>query len=409
MIERSASTPDVLVIGGGIVGTATAYQLARRGASVTLLEASSLAFGATGRNLGYIWVHTRRPGPELDLVMHLRRELDTLPEELGVDFGLRTEGGLIYFDREDQLPVMREFVAQRQADGVDIRILDGDEARALAPILPETVLGATFCPLDAQMDSRRYVRAFGAAAQRAGARIVEGSAVRAFERDGRRVIEVVTDSGTFTPGRVVVAAGAWTPHLLRQLGVDLPIHPMRLQIVQTEPMPPMLGPVLYGPAAVKQYQIFRELPSFSADAFANEAEKRHGMVLLEAACQTADGSYLLGCAMDYPGFDWQPDLAGVALVNEGMAAALPALRAARFARAWAGILPFTTDNLPIIGPLPELDDVIVAAGHVFGNGAGPTTGRLVADLICGGDPIMDMTPFRADRPGLADDVSRSVW
>jgi glycine/D-amino acid oxidase-like deaminating enzyme len=403
------TSPDVLIIGGGIVGSATAYHLARRGASVTLLEADELASGATGRNLGYIWVHTRRLGPELELVMHLRRELDGLPDELDDDFGLRTEGGLLYVHTEEQLTTLREFVERRQADGVDIRLIDGDEARSLAPILPDTVIGASYCPLDAQMESRRYVRAFAAAAGRAGARILEQTPVRSLERDGSRISRVVTDAETFTPGHVVVAAGVWTPDLLRQLGAEVPIHAMRLQIVQTTPMDRQLGPVLYGPAAVKQYLIFRELPSFRPQAWANEAEDRHGKALLEAVCQRDDGSYLLGCAMDYPGLVWEPDLAGVALITESLPAIMPALRQAGFARAWAGVLPFTTDNLPIIDALPDFDDVYVAAGHVFGNGAGPTTGRLLADMICGGEPMMDMTPFRADRPGLWDDVAGSVW
>lgn len=403
------SSPDVLVIGGGIVGAATAYHVARRGASVTLLEANELAYGATGRNLGYIWLHTRRIGPELDLVMHLRSELEELPGIFDDDFGLRTEGGLIYVHTEAQLATLREFIERRQADGVDIRLIDGDEARSLAPILPDTVIGASYCPLDAQMDSGRYVRGFATAAARAGARIVEHAPVRSLERDGRRIARVETDGETFTPGQVVVAAGAWTPELLRQVGVEIPIHAMRLQIVQTAPMKRTLGPVLYGPAAVKQYQIFRELSSFRREDWLNEAEDRHGKALLEAVCQRADGSYLLGCAMDYPGFVWEPDLAGVALVTESLPAALPALRGAAFARAWAGILPFTADNLPIIDALPGFDDAYIAAGHVFGNGAGPTTGRLVADLICGDEPMMDMTPFRADRAGLSDDVSASVW
>jgi glycine/D-amino acid oxidase-like deaminating enzyme len=167
--------------------------------------------------------------------------------------------------------------------------------------------------------------------------------------------------------------------------------------------------VLYGPGAVKQYKIFRELPSFRTDHWANEAERRHGKALLEAVCQRGDGSYLLGCAMDYPGPVWEPDLAGVALITEALPAIMPELRSARFARAWAGVLPFTTDNLPVIDAVPGLDDAFIAAGHVFGNGAGPTTGRLVADLVFGDEPLMDMSVFRADRPGLDDPVDTSVW
>jgi glycine/D-amino acid oxidase-like deaminating enzyme len=402
-------SPDVLVIGGGIVGAASAYHLARRGVAVTLLEANELAYGATGRNLGYIWVHTRRPGPELELVMHLRRELEELPGIFDDDFELRTEGGLLYVHTDAQLATLAEFVQRRKDDGVDIRLIDGDEARALAPILSDTVVGASYCPLDAQMDSGRYVRGFAAAATRAGATIVEGAPVRSLEREDDRIARVITDTATYTPGRVVIAAGAWTPELLRPIGVDIPIHAMRLQIVQTTPMERLLGPVLYGPGAVKQYSIFRELASFRRDDWRNDAEDRHGKALLEAACQRADGSFLLGCAMDYPGFVWEPDLAGVALIAESLPAVMPVLRAARFARAWAGILPYTTDNLPIIDRAPGLDDAFIAAGHVFGNGAGPTTGRLIADLICGDQPIMDMTPFRADRPGLSEDVSTSVW
>jgi len=403
------TAPDVLVIGGGIVGAASAYHLARRGLSVTLLEANELAYGATGRNLGYIWLHTRRVGPEVDLVMHLRNELEELPGIFDDDFGLRTEGGLLYVHTEAQLETLREFVERRQADGVDVRLLDGDEARALAPILPDTVIGASFCPLDAQMESDRYVRGFAAAAGRAGARILERTRVRSLERDGDRIGRVITDDATFTPGHVVVAAGAWTPELLRQVGIDMPIHPMRLQIVQTAPMERRLGPILYGPGAVKQYKIFRDLDSFRREDWLNPAEDRHGKALLEAVCQRADGSYLLGCAMDYPGFVWEPDLAGVALIAESLPATFPAFQSASFARAWAGILPFTTDNLPVIDAVPGLDDVVVAAGHVFGNAAGPTTGRIVADLITGGEPLMDISPFRADRPGLHDPVDTSVW
>ena len=341
--------------------------------------------------------------------MATRNGLEDLPEELGADFGLRCRGGLIYFTSEAQAVVMREFVERRTADGVPMQLLDGAQARELAPILPESVLGATFCPLDAQIDSRRYVRAFAQAAQRHGATVHEGTAARAIEVDGSRITRVHSDLGPISAGQVVLAAGAWSPAIGRQLGLELPIHPMRLQIVQTEPMRPRLDRLLYGPAAVKQYAIFKELDSFTPEPFETEVERRLGLALLESACQTADGSYLLGIAMDYPGFDWKPDLAGVALVTDGMLAALPELRDARFAKAWAGVLPFTSDALPLIGRVPGHDDLVIAAGHVFGNAGGPTTGRLVADTICGGDPVIDPTPFRPDRPGLEMSFELSVW
>ena len=403
------TNPDVAIVGGGIIGAATAYELANRGVSVTLLEAESLAYGATGRNLGYIWAHTRRAGPELDLVRDTIGRLPTLAEELGAEFGLRRNGGLIFALTEDQRRILEEFVERRVADGVDMSLLDGDEARALVPLLPETVVGATYCPLDAQIDSTRFVRAFAGAAERCGARIVQGMAARRIVVEGGRVAGVDTDSGFIACGTVVVAAGGWSRYLVRELGLELPIGSMRLQIVQTEPMPARLEHLVYGPVAIKQYAIFRELPSYRQEHFLHPAEVAGGPVLLESLCQQADGRYLLGIAMDYPGFDWRPDLAGVALITRVLPEDLPELRGAHVARAWAGILPFTSDSLPIIDRAPGLDGLVIAAGHVFGNAAGPTTGKLVASLITGDAPVIDLASLAIDRPTLSALGPTSVW
>ena len=403
------ASPDVVVIGGGIVGAATAYELARRGVAVTLLEAESLAFGATGRNLGYIWVHTRRAGPELDLVMDTVGRLPGLADELGADFGLKRNGGLIFALTDGQRRVLAEFVERRVADGVDMRLLDGDEARALVPFLPPTVVAATFCPLDAQIDSTRYVRAFAGAAERHGATVLQGTAARRIVVEGGRVVGVDTDAGHLACGSVVLAAGGWSPYLAKDLGLDLPIGAMRLQIVQTEPMPARLEHLVYGPVAVKQYAIFRELPSFREEDFLHPAEQPGGPVLLESVCQQSDGRYLLGIAMDYPGFDWRPDVAGVALITRVLPEDLPELRGAHVARTWAGVLPFTSDALPIVDRAPGIDGLIVAAGHVFGNGAGPTTGKLVAALLCAEAPVIDLAHLAMDRPGLTALDATSTW
>lgn len=399
----------VVIVGGGIVGAASAYYLAKRGFRVTLLEARDLAYGASGRNLGYVWLHNRRPGAELDLAMTTRKFLPRLPEELEYDFELRCNGGMIFFKTEDQGRVMAEFVRQRNADGVDMRLLDSKEARELAPLLPDTILGATYCPLDAQVNPELYVRAYATAARRLGADVRVGTPVRRLCVEKGRVSGVEIPEGRINAEVVVLATGAWTPQFARSFGLDAPIHPMRLQIVSTAPMPPMLDKLVYGAVAVKQYKIFQDLPGFDDKFFGVDYEWEHEMLLLQAICQTRAGNFLLGCSMDYPGFVWEPDLRGIAMITRAMLQDLPALREARFERAWAGILPFTLDNLPIIDFVPSHEGLMIAAGHVFGNAAGPTTGVLVSEMIAGVPTTIDVNPFRFNRPSLAGAAEESTW
>jgi glycine/D-amino acid oxidase-like deaminating enzyme len=113
--------------------------------------------------------------------------------------------------------------------------------------------------------------------------------------------------------------------------------------------------------------------------------------------------------MDYPGFVWDADLRGVSLINDILMDHVPRLREAGFDRAWGGILPFTVDNLPIIDRVPGVDGLVIAAGHVFGNGAGPTTGRLVASILTGEPPVIPLEPFQAVRDGLRIEAGQSVW
>ena len=207
----------------------------------------------------------------------------------------------------------------------------------------------------------------------------------------------------------MLAAGAWSPRLAAAVGLELPIGFMRLQIFQTLPMPRRLECLLYGPRSVKQYAIFQQLPSFRAEDFTDEAEVAAGLSILESVCQKTDGSYLLGCAMDYPGFRWEPDVAGIALVSGMLGRQFPELAAAGFHRAWAGLLPYTSDNLPIIDHVPGIDGLIVASGHVFGNAAGPASGALVADLVSGGVSEIDPEPYRIGRETLRESAPGSIW
>jgi len=160
---------SVIVIGGGIVGISVAYYAAREGFKVTLFEQQAFAFGASGRNAGFIWLHCRNPGWALEASLAGRKLYEELREELPAPFEIRADGGLIYFTDERQAPVFKEFVAARRADGLDMSLIDNAEVRKLVgPIRPD-VVGALFCENDAQINTPTVVNAIAAGALAEGA------------------------------------------------------------------------------------------------------------------------------------------------------------------------------------------------------------------------------------------------
>lgn len=395
---------EILVIGAGIVGAASAYFLARKDVRVTLVEAERPGWGASGRNPGFLWLHTRKAGVQMTLGLAGRRLADELRQELD-DFELRPSGGMIYFFDERQAPLFEAFVAERRAAGLPMELLDGGEARARCPALAERVAGATWNPQDAHQNTGKLVDALVAGAERLGARVRKGVRAASLEVVGGRCTGVATEDGTIGADLVILTAGAWTPELLRPLGHDPAIVPMRLQVVETEPAPFRFEPLLYGPTALKQYAFIRDLPGYGDEGTAHPLESRFpGVEFLELAAQRRDGRLLLGCPMDFPGLDDRPTVAGLALTLGVLADSLPAVRSLAVERVWAGLLPQTPDALPVVGPVPGVEGLLVNAGHVFGNLAGPLTGHLLAQYVTGEATDFDLEPFRFDRPALNANV-----
>jgi glycine/D-amino acid oxidase-like deaminating enzyme len=391
---------DVIVVGGGIVGAATAYFLARRKVRVLLIEAETPAWGASGRNPGYQWLHTRRAGLQMELGLAGRKLADTLAEELD-GFEFRPCGGMIYFFDERQRPLFESLVAERRAAGLPMELLDGKQARAHCPALSARVAGATWNPLDAHQNTHRLVDALVAGAQRHGARVLSGTRVEALLMEGRRCRGVRTAKDSFTADTVVLATGSWTAKLLAPLAIEVPITAMRLQVIETEPAPFKFAPLLYGPTALKQYAFIRDLPGYSDIGTTHPLESTFdGVEFLELAVQREDGRILLGCPMDFPGLDDRPTVAGLALTLAVLSDAMPPIKSLAVERIWAGLLPQTPDALPIIGPVPGVDGLALNAGHVFGNLAGPLSGKLLAQAMTGEAPDFDLGLFRLDRPGL---------
>jgi glycine/D-amino acid oxidase-like deaminating enzyme len=308
------SIEKIAVVGGGIVGTACAYYLARAGKQVTLFEETVVAHGASGRNPGFVWLHTRNPGFGREVSLAGRELYDTLKEELPLDFEFRASGGIIFYTTEEQGVIVREFVESVQADGYPMEHIDGAEVRRMVQPIRQDVLGASYCPADACINTPLLVRSFAEGARQAGADIREGVAVHRIIQEGDRVVGVETAEGRFEADAVVLGAGAWARKLADTVGIQLGVGGERLQVAATVPVPEIkVEPLVYGPLVTKQYRLFRDLPSWDAEHFTEPYEDEANIEVLELMSQRKNGEILMGCAMDYPEeIDLRPTVEGLA-------------------------------------------------------------------------------------------------
>ena len=400
------SSSEVVIVGAGVIGAATAYELARRGVQVTIVEREHPAYGASGRNVGYLWSDTRREGVEMEYALAGRRRYDSLVDEID-DFEFRAGGGMIYFF-DHQREIFPAFVENRRKAGLPMELLDADQAREHCSVLPEDIGGATWNPVDGHVEPTRVTQSLVAAAQRLGARLVTAE-VTGFEIVGGRCLGVHTADGGLRADTVLVAAGSWTPSLLDPIGVRIPIDPMRLQVIETEPIEQRFDPVLYGPTAMKQYALTKALDGFDADLYTHPLEEAvPGAEILELTAQRRDGSVIVGCSMDFVGLDQRLTVGGLTLSLGVIADHLPFLRDLPIRRQWAGLLPQTPDALPIMDQAPGIDGLLISAGHVFGQSVGPYTGLLMAQLICGEPTDFDLAPFRYEREAILGAISGSA-
>ena len=364
--------PDVLVVGGGVIGCACAFALAREGLSVTLLEADDVASRASGAAAGMLLPYGEAEAPGVFLSW-AARSLELFPElcaELrersGIDPELELCGALHLARGDAEARRLRDKVQGFSDRGLArMEWLDPGDASALEPSLGPELRGAAFSPGEGHVRSALLTQAFAAAAGELGARIELGITVTGLRRSGTRVTGVETGSGVRQAGAVLLCAGAWSGPLAP---FALPLEPVRGQILSLDGTRPTLRHMLV-----------------SDDVYL--VPKR-------------DGSVVVGATVERSGFDCRVTAAGMAALLAAALRVAPALREARFRDGWAGLRPATPDALPAIGPAPGLAGLFVAAGH-FRNGVllAPVTGRLVAELLLGKALPEDASAFDPGRFG----------
>jgi glycine/D-amino acid oxidase-like deaminating enzyme len=388
MTMGDLDTADIVVVGGGVVGLSSAIELRKRGFDVVVVEQRFLAFGASGRNAGGIWLQLRRVGPELELARRGLQKYVEYEADLGPTFDLRRRGGLFFFETDAQQDVLQHYVADRQRAGLDVSMVSRAEAADLSTVLPDSAIGAVFCANDAQVDGGAFVRGLGNACLRMGVRIYTNTAVLGTIRKVDRVSGVRTVRGDVRAGAVVWATGPWAVTLQSE-GVELPLETVRVGQLVTQPIGYSPGAVLHGPRGVSRCGALVDLPAFNEALFRpDDSSAAPGLEYDDTFAQNVEGSILVGSSIDGRG-SLNPHISMVATraLLDATMDRTPRLGALGVTGLWAGLVAETPDHLPVID---QVEGLYVNVGHSYGMASGPAGGEIVARIVAGEtDPLGD--------------------
>ena len=358
---------DVIIIGGGIIGCAVAYNLAKRDVKPLLIDkATSVGTEASWAGAGILTSHASTYEPYPTLCRASLALYPTLAEELRaetqIDIEFIRSGTLSVFFNQAEAAGLIGLADRRVKRGFSAEILTPEEARQLEPALAKSIAGAVLFPEDAHVRNPKMVTALAKGAAKLGTRFRLGNPATNFVKEDERIIGVVVNGETLYADTFVIAAGCWTGTLIAQLGVPIQVEPVKGQIVLVETMPPLFQHIVDG---LGIYVVPR-----------------------------ADGKILLGATVEYVGYNKTATVDGAKQMIDAGVAIAPQLANATFLQTWAGLRPYVKKG-PLLGHLPGYNNIVVATGH-FKNGIllAPITGQLIAELLTTGAPSLSLQPFQ---------------
>lgn len=384
------ASPAVLVIGGGLLGCAISYYLARAGVDVMLVEKRQLNSQASGRNAGSLHFQleyrmiehgldsARKAAEALRLHLHAQHAWSDLATELQEDLGVIQHGGLMVAETAEQVTLLEQKSALEREAGLEVEMLDRDALRTLAPYLGPSILAAAFCPGEGKADPRRCTLAFARAATRRGACIRSGVRVQSLRRNGHGWRVGIDDGASIQAGAVVLAAGIWSGRIAQMAGVTLPVSAVGLTMAATARTAPFIKHLVQ-----------------HAGRRLSMKQTQEGNVLIgggwPAALAQTDGVVDL---------ESQPELLLPSLAGSMNAAAAvaPDVGKLQVLRAWTGATALVADQLPLIGAVPKAAGLFIATGGSAFT-LGPTYAQILADDILNHPRMFDTTPYDPGRFG----------
>jgi len=375
---------DVLVIGAGMVGSACAYHCAEAGLRVAVVDRGPVAGGTTSAGEGNILVSDKEPGAELEMALLSVQLWAALGERIGAGrLELEPKGGVVVAQTAEAAAGLAGLVAAQRAHGVEVADVDAAELAELEPNLTREVCAGAYYPQDMQVQPMLAAAELLRQARARGATVHTGCEVLGLRKspDGA-VTGATTSAGEFSARFTINAAGTWGGEVAAMAGVNVPVLPRKGFILVTEPLPP----------AVVRHKVY------SADYVANVASGDAGLETSVVVEGTRAGTVLVGASRERVGFDRRVSVSVLQRLAAQAIDLFPFLSDVTLLRSYLGFRPYCPDHLPVIGEDPRAPGLVHACGHEgAGIGLSAATGHLIAQVLTGEKPDLDLAPFRPDR------------
>ena len=370
------TTAEVIIVGGGVVGNAAAYYLAKRGVEVIVLEGSdSIGHGGSSRNGGGVR-QSGRDVRELPYAIYgIKNIWPTLSEELGVDVEYVRKGNLRLGLNEDHIKILEGLTANAQGLGLDVTMVSAEEVKDICPHLSDQVVGASWCPTDGHANPMKTTLAYFKRARELGVTFISGAKVTAIKKIRGKARQVVVEDGTIFEGEhIILAAGYESRFVADSVGITIPMYPYFGSAIVTEAQPKMFD-IMLGVATAEIY-----------------------------GHQCAHGSFVFGSGTGLEPTK-KPDMDDLKLMSlegsancRGIMKYVPKLKDAKIVRTWGGWMDMTPDGVPVISPVEEVPGLIIACGMCgHGFGTAPAVGYMLSQMVVGEKTVCDLTPLRYDR------------
>lgn len=382
---------EVVIIGGGIVGSAIAYFLSKQGLDVTVLEKGELASGTSSRCDGNILAIDKDPGFDSQMSLVSQRIIDELSRELACPFEYRAPGSILVCETDEEMEAAQQWVNRQKALGLPFRMLDRQDIRQESPFLADDLPGGLECGTDSTVNPYLLTYSlFDDAQKKYGARVCLRTEVTSINRDHvTGSFKISTNQGDFTAKKIVNAAGVWAPHIGRMVGLDIPIVPRKGHIIIASRQVPV------GQRKVMEFGYL--ISKFGGQRKVDPLTEKYGVALVFEP--TESQNFLIGSSREFVGFDTQVNMEVVRCMARRTLRFYPKIGDFQIIRTYTGLRPWTQDHLPIVSAVHEVPGYYIAAGHEGdGISLAAVTGKLMSQIMTEqSETIISDEPLKFER------------